>query len=388
MLDPTTFARTFRAAALLVLLALGAGQSDAFPGFARKYSPTSSLMTFMPCAGCHDTFPKLTPFGRRFKEAGFRMDGDDTSWKDTLRAFPIALRSTAYSTGIGSSDGSTFGVLKPIAAGTLGGTVSFWFEQPFYVYSDRFERRQIDYAWVGFYNVLGGSRSDLLNVRGGSFELDLPFPQARTHNLFAYEPYFLAGGDPDWSLATPQRGVEVSGRPFSWGRYSVAIADSVQRSADRPTAYDPDVYARFAADLAVTHRVGAFYYDGRNELLLDSGNVDMEHQRLGADFDLRFPGVGASVYGLYLLGRDRAFGEAFDSDGGFVQAEKLARSWLLLTSRYTYLRQNEWGVRDTQQSFALGAQAWFLERLKFTFEYRFQKGERRDEGIVSFDFVL
>jgi hypothetical protein len=375
-----------RALALLALAAFLAPAANAFPGFARKYSPTSSLMTFMPCAGCHDSFPKLTPFGRRFKENGFRMTGDDTSWKDTLRAYPIALRSTAYSTGIGSSETSTFGVFKAISAGTLGKNVSFWVEQPFYLDGDNFKRNEIDTAWVGVFGILGGS--EILNVKGGAFELDLPFTQVRTHNLFAYDPYFLAGGDSDWSLAAPQRGVELSGRPVSWGRYSIAVADSVQRSADRPTAYDPDVYGRFAADLGITHRVGTFFYDGRNELLLESGNAEMKHTRVGGDFDLRFPGQGASVYGLYLWGRDRAFGEAFDSNGGFVQGEKLAQAWLLLTSRYTYLRQNEWGIQQTQQSLALGAQAWFLERIKITFEYRFQKGERRDEGVVSFDFVL
>jgi hypothetical protein len=386
MFGPTMLGRIFSASAVLALLALAAHRADAFPGFARKYSPNTSLMTFMPCAGCHDSFPKLTPFGRRFKENGFRMQGDEVSWKDALRAYPIALRSTAYSNGIGATGGSTFGVFKAISATTLGKNVSYWIEQPFYLDGDGFERHEIDTAWVGFYGILGGS--DLLNVRGGAFELDLPFTQVRTHNLFAYDPYFLSGGDSDWSLAASQRGVELSGRPFSWGRYSIAVADSVQRSASRPTAYDPDVYARFAADFGVTHRVGTFFYDGRNELLLEGGNAEMQHSRLGADFDLRFPGQGASLYGLYLWGRDRAFGEAFDSSGGFVQAEKLLKSWLLLTSRYTYLRQNEWGIRETQQSLALGAQAWFLERIKITFEYRFQKGERRDEGVVSFDFAL
>src|SRR3990172_8554789 len=105
-------------AAVGALLLVAVGRADAYPGFARKYSPdSSSLFTFMPCAGCHDSFPKLTPFGRRFKENGFRMDGDATTWKDAIRAFPFALRTTSYTTGIGpDTDASTIGILKPIAA--------------------------------------------------------------------------------------------------------------------------------------------------------------------------------------------------------------------------------------------------------------------------------
>ncbi|HJS74569.1 MAG TPA: hypothetical protein VJ921_09790 [Vicinamibacteria bacterium] len=376
------------AVALFLLIAFG--RAEAYPGFARKYSPdSSSLFTFMPCAGCHDTYPKLTPFGRRFKENGFRMDDDTTTWKDALRAYPIALRTTMYVTGIGpDSDASTSGVIKPILAGGLGSTVSFWFEQPFDVNDDGFSRRDINYAWVGAYDILRGVKPQLLNVRGGSFELDLPFTQIRTHNLFAYDPYFLSGGDPEWSLAEPQRGFEVSGRPVDWGRYSIAISDSVRRSEDYESDYEPDVYARFAADFDVTHRVGVFFYEGGDDLLYPEGTVPVDHTRVGTDFDLRFGSAGTSLYGLYLWGNDRGFYEEEGSNGGFVQAEKTLTYWLLATARYTHLSASEGASRKAQNSLALGAQAWIRERIKFAFEYRFQKGDRPDEGVFSIDFVL
>ncbi len=376
------------AAALFVLVALG--RAEAYPGFARKYSPdSSSLFTFMPCAGCHDTFPKLTPFGRRFKENGFRVDQDSTTWKEALRAFPVALRSTMYTTGIGpDSDASTIGIIKPIAAASLGRTLSFWIEQPFDIDGDGIKVRDLDYAWVGAYDVLRDVKPDLLSVRGGSFELELPFTQVRTHNLFAYDPYFLSGGDPEWSIAAPQRGFEVAGRPVPWGRYSIAISDSVRRSEDYESSYEPDVYARFAADFDVTQRVGVFFYNGRDDLEYVAGTVPVEHTRIGADFDLRFGSAGASLYGLYLWGNDRGFYEEEGSNGGFIQAEKLATYWLLLTARYTHLSASEGASRKAQNSLALGAQAWFRERIKIAFEYRFQKGDRPDEGVFSIDFVL
>jgi hypothetical protein len=377
-------------AVTVALLFLARSRADAYPGFARKYSPDSaSLFTFMPCAGCHDTFPKLTPFGRRFKENGFRMDGDTTTWKDAIRAFPVAVRSSLFTTGIGpDGESTTSGVIKPIAAASLGRTVSFWIEQPFNIDGDGIHRGDLDYAWVGAYDILRGVKPDLLSVRGGSFELELPFTQIRTHNLFAYDPYFLSGGDPEWSLAAPQRGFEVAGRPVPWGRYSVAVTDSVRRSEDYESSYEPDVYARFAADFAVTHRIGAFFYDGRDDLEYAAGTIRAEHTRIGTDFDFRFGSVGASVYGLYLWGTDRGFYQEEGSNGGFIQAEKLATYWLLLTTRYTHTSASEGAMRKAQNSLALGAQAWLRERIRIAFEYRFQKGDRADEGVLSIDFVL
>jgi hypothetical protein len=372
------------------LLVVALDRAEAFPGFARKYSPDStSIFTFMPCSGCHDTFPKLTPFGRRFKENGFRMDGDTATWKDAIRSFPVALRTTSYTTGLApDADASTIGILKPIAAASLGRTFSFWIEQPFDVDEDGIRRRDLDYAWVGAYDILRGVKPNLVSVRGGSLELELPFTQIRTHNLFAYDPYFFSGGDPEWSLAAPQRGFEASGRPFSWGRYSVAVSDSVRRSEDYESSYLPDVYARFAADFDVTHRVGAFFYDGRDDLEYAEGTIRTEHTRIGTDFDFRFGSAGASIYGLYLWGTDRGFYEEEGSNGGFIQAEKLATYWLLLTTRYTHVSASEGAMRKAQNSLALGAQAWLRERIRIAFEYRFWKGDRADEGVLSIDFVL
>jgi hypothetical protein len=367
---------------LLTALLLSEATAFAFPGFARRYSPSTSVFTFMPCAGCHDPFPKLTPFGRRFKENGFRVDGDDLSWTDALKAFPIAVRNTALRTGIGESDGSTLGIIKPVAAGALGSWVSFWVDQSFVVDGDGFDRLDIDHAWIGAYDLARSVRPGLVNLRGGAFELDLPFPQARTHNLFEYDPYFLNGDDGDWSLAAPQRGFEVSGRPWEGGRYSLALVDGVRRSGPSSTRFDPDLYARFAADVATTHRFGFFVYDGHDEVATEGENGTREHSRAGADFDLRFPTAGATLYGLYLWGEDRG-AEVTRSSGGFVQFEKQTTDWLLLTSRYTHV--SEGASRD---SFALGANAWFLERLRLTFEYRFQSGSAPDNGVFAVDLVL
>ena len=65
----------FAAFALTSLLA--ASPANAVPSFARQ--------TGQPCASCHTAFPELTPFGRRFKLAGYTLQGGD--WKGP----PVAL---------------------------------------------------------------------------------------------------------------------------------------------------------------------------------------------------------------------------------------------------------------------------------------------------------
>lgn len=69
------------ALALLAAFALSSllatDPAHAVPSFARQ--------TGQPCASCHTAFPELTPFGRRFKLAGYTLQGGD--WKGP----PVAL---------------------------------------------------------------------------------------------------------------------------------------------------------------------------------------------------------------------------------------------------------------------------------------------------------
>lgn len=377
----STRLRCIATLSVVSLFLLAEGRALGFPGFARKYSPNTSVLTFMPCAGCHDPFPRLTPFGRRFKEYGFRVAGDEQSITEALKSFPVSLRTAVVRSGIGEGNGATRGIVKPIAAGSLGSTVSFWVEQPFIVDADRFDRLNVNHAWAGAYDLTRAVRPELLNVRGGRFELDLPFSPSKNHNRFPYDPYSLRGDDSGWSLSSTQQGVELSGRPFTWARYSVAMTDTLRRSQD--TDFDVDLYTRFAVDFAGAHRVGGFVYDGRDDVRSTTGTTVFEHRKMGGDFDLRFYQQGINVYGLYLWGRDRG-GAEVDSNGGFLQVEKHATDWLMLTSRYTHLRIDS----ERRDSLALGAQAWFFERLRLAFEYRFQRGAAPDNGSLIVDFIL
>ena len=85
---------------LATVLLLAAGSARAIPPFARKYSTS--------CGTCHATvYPKLNPFGRRFKMNGYQYpDGAEESYAATsgsklgdsdellslLKSFPLSLR--------------------------------------------------------------------------------------------------------------------------------------------------------------------------------------------------------------------------------------------------------------------------------------------------------
>lgn len=366
---------------VLLLLVLTAGQSFGFPGFARKYSPTTSVFTFMPCASCHDPFPQLTPFGRRFKQNGFRVEGETISASEVIKSFPVAVRTSVSRSGIGDGDGTTRSGVKVISAASLGSVVSYWVDLPFGVNSDGFDRGNVNHAWVGGFDLTRAWKRELLNVRAGRFELDLPFSQAKKHNRFPYDPYFLRGDDRSWRLSSSNQGLEISGRPVDWAHYSIAFTETVRRSQE--ATFDPDLYARFEADFGRANRVGLFFYDGRDEVVSDAGTTNFEHEKLGADIDLRFARSGITVYGLYLWGRDRGV-EDTRSNGGWVQFEKQTTSWLMFTTRYTHLGVD--GARS--DSLALGAHAWFRERLRIGFEYRLQRGPAPNNGSLIIDFVI
>src|SRR5580704_7092852 len=59
----------------------------ALPAFARKYG--------MPCSSCHDSWPRLSPFGQAFKDNGYQlMDDRDAPIYQNPSYWPISFRIT------------------------------------------------------------------------------------------------------------------------------------------------------------------------------------------------------------------------------------------------------------------------------------------------------
>ena len=80
-----------RCVAVLALTVAAAGVAQealAIPAFARRYQ--------VGCFHCHDGYPKLSTFGQKFKERGFRMEQEDLfSFAKWIRTVPVIVRAEA-----------------------------------------------------------------------------------------------------------------------------------------------------------------------------------------------------------------------------------------------------------------------------------------------------
>jgi len=389
---------TWSFALVTVAFSIWGADASAIPAFARKYDT--------PCATCHAVYPKLNPFGRAFKENGLRMPDESTTWAETLRSFPVSLRSNLTFDLLGPDTSRfTYGLFKPIFAASLSNVVTLWIDRNLFAVDlpgqQKVQDLGTDNGWLQVDDVLRAARPDLLNVKVGKFELDLPFTQTRTYNRFPYEPYQLTTGNEGFTLSGSERGIEFSGSPGKEVRYSVAFVDGKNpQSVLDADDFDGDLYFRLSKTFDRTHRVGFFLYRGQNTLRDNIGNPYTNNiTRLGGDADLLGARGKANLYGLYLWGRNSnptgpsVVTTPLDLDGGFVQFDGHAAEWITFIGRFSTLNADAApGVATRFNNVAFGAQSWLYERLKIAYEFRFQldkNGMKRiDWGTLSFDLVL
>src|SRR6202166_4173154 len=75
-------------AAVLGIFLSTCSPASALPAFARKYG--------MPCSSCHDSWPRLSPFGQQFKDNGYQLMNDrDAPIYQNPSYWPVAIRVTA-----------------------------------------------------------------------------------------------------------------------------------------------------------------------------------------------------------------------------------------------------------------------------------------------------
>ena len=377
----------------------------AIPAFARRYE--------VACHFCHEGYPKLNAMGQRFKERGLRMedeaDFDAAAW---LRSVPVSIRPSANRFFIEDGDASTSGFVKGIAAGSLGPRVSFWVDDGVLITEgdDNFTHTKPDNAWARIEVVTAGK----LYLKGGRFELDLPFTQSRTPHLFSYDIYFANTGFESDSIGFFQDGIEVGGALPGDARWSAAVvkghnreeAESLSGDAGK---FDANLFLR-ASKRVLRHRIGAFAYIGRNTLattlppVVGTGPVrvvtwDDDILRLGLDASVWVQHL--NLYGVYMYGRnsnsvaDRTrpggTGESLSFNGGFLQADLHVREWIALTGRLNVVSQpvgTSNGSKETLSSIFPGVQIWATERLKLSFEYGFHNKDRKNFGSVQAELIL
>jgi len=363
----------------------------AIPAFARRYN--------VECHFCHEGYPKLNASGQRFKERGFRLPQEDPFDAGAfLRSVPLVLRAQGNHTFVEDGDDVSFGLFKGISAGSLGRRLSYWVDDSVLVRNegdDDFTHLEPDNAWLRVEVLVDGK----LYAKGGRFELDIPFTQARTPHLFNYEIYGANTGFESDNIGEYHHGFEVGGELFGDARWSAALvdgrnpegADDLNEEAGK---FDANLFLRARRNIG-RHKVGAFAYIGRNTIVLGPTFFwDDNLLRLGVDGNAwigRLNLYGVAMYGrndnsIATLAEPNGTGESLSFSGGFLQGDYHLYDSLALTLRLNMVNQPP-GPTDTEnESFTSvfpGLQFWAWEHLKFSFEYGFRNKDRGNIGAVQ-----
>jgi hypothetical protein len=149
----------------------------ALPAFARKYS--------MPCSACHDSWPRLSPFGQAFKDNGYQLMNDKDApiyqnpgyWPVTFRITPnwhAERTNRVLVDGTGGPNSAEAGIttqgfdwsgLDFHTAGTLAKNITFYVLPS----ADNTGAFHFEAVWARVDNMLGSS---WFNIKVGKFELD------------------------------------------------------------------------------------------------------------------------------------------------------------------------------------------------------------------------
>jgi len=370
-----------RTAVLLLTVAAAAmaQPAAAIPAFARRYQ--------VGCFHCHDGYPKLSTFGQKFKERGFRMEDEDVfSFAKWISTVPLIVRGEARRDFVKDADEVDSGLLKFVSAGNLGRHVSYWVDDGIGIAEgeDTFTHVEPNNAWARVEIQKAGK----LYAKAGRMELDIPFTQVRTPHLFPYPVYALGAESASENMGDFQEGLEVGGGLKNDLRWSVAVVRTRPVGADEASGANVFLRVRKRID---DNRFGLFSYIGRNSRTFGPDEVQRDGFRVGADASVWWRRL--NLYGVYLFGSAESTvkqpvelpGTSASFDGGFLQADYHASDWIALTVRGNLL--NPPGA-DTVTSVFPGVQVWIFRRLKLSAEYGFQSGDSPDGGAIQLDVAF
>jgi hypothetical protein len=376
--------------AFILTVILLTGSSYAIPAFSRQYGTS--------CATCHVNFPKLNDFGKAFKDAGFKFPKDDETfikvppimlgspaqaelWPHTIYPGtipglpPIGLRFNTFFQVVGKNrnnfnlelPGGTVGPFTPrtdfqpglfsiFMAGNFGSDIAFWVDDDISVGGSGASGGLGD-GYLKFINIGRFLKlpTDVLSMKVGQFELDLPFSPARSWNLSGWDiydqPNFGTSSQNvknSFALSSAAQGVEFSGgHTYRGYHYSVAVVNqNTSTTQATPANVSPqvnnffsdsnfkDLYGRFAyrfnlerdpASRNETQAAGAagprdhtyltlgtLYFYGRSVQRATGVEPDGVTQtvitarepfyRVGADFSFNYRNL--NLFGQYIIGRD------------------------------------------------------------------------------------
>ena len=198
-------------AVALLQLCLTPGSGNALPLFARKYS--------FQCTQCHMAFPRLNAFGMKFRQNGYRLDGEKGKppWEE--KEFPLSLVGNVGIQNLNYKDNDTSysttsfvqNAVEFHTAGTLAENVTFHFDNGFA--NGAGGTLESGMAFVQFDDV---AKNGALNVKAGIYDAEIPYlSDSRKTTLNGYINPITLGG----------QGVELNGARSAW-TYAVGLNNS------------------------------------------------------------------------------------------------------------------------------------------------------------------
>jgi hypothetical protein len=198
-------------AVALLQLCLTPGSGNALPLFARKYS--------FQCTQCHMAFPRLNAFGMKFRQNGYRLDGEKgkSPWEE--KEFPLSLVGNVGIQNLNYKDNDTSysttsfvqNAVEFHTAGTLAENITFHFDNGFA--NGAGGTLESGMAFVQFDDV---AKSGAMNIKAGIYDADIPYlADSRKTTLNGYINPVTLGG----------QGVELNGMKSTW-TYAAGLNNS------------------------------------------------------------------------------------------------------------------------------------------------------------------
>lgn len=380
---------SFKILASLILLLLLFDLSSSIPLFARKYNRS--------CYTCHTSPPMLNEFGRRFQSNGYQLPGTVEStpiWMSNQLPFAAMLQSKFEWTredqnGQHLSSSFTFARTGAdiFTAGTLGKHLSYFAA----VVVDPAEgggyEAAVEVAHVIYNNILPMSN---MNLRFGSFRLDLPYPVNLALSEAGYLVYEYASEvekkdgtvEAEFSLAEPQLGVSLYGfipQILDGLRYEVALVNGTNVNEDIDNT--PDLYVRLNQSVWVNNapfRAGILYYLGK----MKGSEQENKFNRFGFDAEFYDPWVKkVDVYFQYLTATDKIADEEKKMNGGFIGANVfILPEKLVGFTRYDFMKVSD---QKTNQV-TIGLKYHLMPNVFVTGEYT----RTKESAKLTQDFLI
>jgi len=299
-------------AAAFIMPAIIPKQSDAMPGFARKYR--------ISCQVCHAPFPRLKEYGDEFAGNGFRLpEGENerryyTDGGDDLmmlqRDFPLGARFDLYVSHEPDRDPSNTDLKTPwlakiISGGPIYKNISYYF---YFYMSEHGEVAGIEDALL-YFQDLGGTG---VNVTAGQFAVSDPI--FKNELRLTFEPYQLLKIHPTLSDTDLMydRGVVVD-YSFDFGLDIVGeVINGNGLEEAENDSYDKDDYKNYMLRMSQSVgpvRFGGFYYlgmeDGLSVGAAATADPEVNHiDYYGGDMTITFEKDTFEINALYLVRKD------------------------------------------------------------------------------------